>query len=197
MVVVFGEDLVELVSFSAGISGGSLELRWETASEDENLGFNVYRATSLDGNRSKITPDMIEGAGTTIIPQTYSFLDADIAEGRLYVYWLEQVDFSGAASLYGPISVSIPTAMPENLQMSVAPIPSTDGGTISLVLPSDGRLSVAIYDLQGRRVKQLWHGSVDAGSHTLSWSRGELGSGVYVVRATTTSGSVAEPILLK
>jgi len=54
------------------------------------------------------------------------------------------------------------------------------GNRVSLVLSSPGDYSLVIYDPAGRRVKDLWNGSLTAGSHIFSLDG--LESGVYLLR---------------
>lgn len=68
------------------------------------------------------------------------------------------------------------------------PNPFNPSTTFSLYVAARGDLSVDIYDVQGRRVRALHAGPIDAGWHSLVWDgrddagRGQA-SGVYLVRA--------------
>jgi hypothetical protein len=66
---------------------------------------------------------------------------------------------------------------------------------IEYSLPRDGEVSLAIYDLAGRRVALLETGFRSAGSHVASWSPGAAGRGVYFYRLrtelSTLTGSIA------
>lgn len=86
---------------------------WETASEIDNLGFNLYRTTKLDGEKVKINPELIPSNvyPGALIGASYSFIDtgADLNQGkflpnRTYYYWLETLDIFGSSELYGPIA---------------------------------------------------------------------------------------------
>ena len=60
-------------------------------------------------------------------------------------------------------------------------------------LPSAGRVDLAIYDLQGRQVRRLVDGVMEARTHSVSWDgRGDdgarLGAGVYMYRLVTPAG---------
>jgi hypothetical protein len=68
------------------------------------------------------------------------------------------------------------------------PNPFNPSTRFNLYVARTGDLSVEIYDVQGRRVRELHRGAIDAGWHTLVWDgqddrgRGQA-SGVYFVRA--------------
>ena len=53
-------------------------LKWTTASEVDNFGFDIYRGLSEDGPFDRITAEPLPGAGTTDEPQNYVFVDESI-----------------------------------------------------------------------------------------------------------------------
>ena len=86
-------------------------LNWETEREVANLGFNVYRATAADGERTKLNAAMIP----TLLPPgspfgaAYEYTDGTMRGKKMtYYYWLEDVEISGKTTLHGPVS-----AMPQ------------------------------------------------------------------------------------
>lgn len=85
--------------------GGELSnaIRWSTASEVENFGFDVYRATSEDGPFERITEKPVEGAGTTDVPQYYEYVDDEIEPGQEYWYWVESISVHGEREAFTPV----------------------------------------------------------------------------------------------
>jgi len=70
---------------------------------------------------------------------------------------------------------------------SPSPNPSLDGFTIQYSLPAEAEISLAVYDLAGRRLATLAGGRVAAGVHAARWSWTDtsgraLAAGHYVVR---------------
>jgi len=72
-----------------------IKIFWEAKSQLENLGWNIYRSETKDGEFVKINGKLIEGAGTTSNPMKYSFIDKDAEKGKLYYYYLEDISFNG------------------------------------------------------------------------------------------------------
>jgi len=192
-----GDVPVEMVSFAADARQGQVELVWETATETDNLGFNVYRTAASETERSVVNDGIVPGAGTTLMPQTYSFTDVDIVAGTTYLYWLEQVDFQGTTELFGPVSATTPAALTEALSLSFAPVPVNESATISLSLPSAGNATVRLFDLQGREAARVWEGETQSGVTTIGWDRGNLVSGVYMLRVDSQFGNLSERLILK
>lgn len=84
-------------------------LEWETASEFGNIGFNIYRADSLNGPWSKLNnwliPSLDPGG---MMGAYYSWDDTNgIAPDHTYYYILEDVDIYGVRTQHGPIEVVV------------------------------------------------------------------------------------------
>jgi hypothetical protein len=106
---------ITLADFHAVQQGDAVLVTWETASELDNRGFNLYRGTSPDGwdRQLNVTliPSQSQGSPTGFV---YTWLDeADLLAGTTYYYWLQDVDIYGATTMHGPVSVDFiaPTAV--------------------------------------------------------------------------------------
>jgi hypothetical protein len=86
---------VEMSMFSAIGYPNGIEVVWEAESQRENLGWNVYRSESIDGQFEKVNTKVIEGDGTTSVAKTYKFVDSDAQKGKSYFYYLESIAFDG------------------------------------------------------------------------------------------------------
>ena len=93
---------MELISFNAVIEGNGVRLSWETTSAIDNLGFNLYRAEALDGERIKINSDLIQSQvyPGSITGVSYSYLDTGVDTNRVHYHWLEEVDIHGRIETY-------------------------------------------------------------------------------------------------
>lgn len=173
--VTFGNTTlpVELTGFTATASGADALLRWETASETNNSGFDVQVADGQsDAFRSM---GWVAGHGTTLEAQSYSFRLGDLAPGA-YRFRLHQVDLDGASEFSPVVELTI---APKGYALRV---PGTFDGAASVALTVERSQSVrvAAYDLLGRQVALLHDGDVNESAvWTLS---GDLPSGVYFVR---------------
>ena len=78
-------------------------LKWTTASEVENFGFDIFRGESEDGPFEKRTDDPLPGAGTTDEPQSYLWEDFDIEKGKDYFYYIESISMAGVRERFSPI----------------------------------------------------------------------------------------------
>ncbi|HEV7669792.1 MAG TPA: hypothetical protein VGS22_14815 [Thermoanaerobaculia bacterium] len=78
-------------------------VRWSTASEVENFGYDVYRGESETGPFVRLTSKPIPGAGTSDEPHKYSYEDRDIDPTKDYWYYVESVSYSGVREHFTPV----------------------------------------------------------------------------------------------
>ena len=94
-----------LASFEAVHTGNTITLDWKTGDETDNLGFNIFRAESKDGEFLKINNSLIYTKVGTGLGAAYSYVDEDILNRKTYYYTLEDIDIFGLAAMHGPISI--------------------------------------------------------------------------------------------
>jgi hypothetical protein len=84
--------------------GGGVLLRWETASETDNLGFNLYRGTSDRGQWTKLNDQLIPSSAAPESPLGASYQWLDPSGTKKFRYVLEAVDIKGSVTRQGPIT---------------------------------------------------------------------------------------------
>jgi len=87
-------------------------VRWSTASEVDNFGYDVYRGTSPDGPFERLTKDPVPGAGTTDEPQRYSYVDDTIDPHQTYYYYVESIALTGERERFTPVIQAKPKLPP-------------------------------------------------------------------------------------
>lgn len=89
--------------------------------------------------------------------------------------------------------------VPTGMTLAAAyPNPFNPVTTVSLSIPATERVTVAVYDLLGRKVAMLHDGVLPTGAHTLSFDADGLKSGTYFIRATSrTTAQVRAVTLIK
>lgn len=105
---------VTLATFTVEPRPTDLLVVWETASEINTLGFNLYRSTNPDNLGTQLNSDLIPsqspGGGQGAY---YEWADDEVAPTITYYYWLEDLDMQGNTTLHGPVSGTFgaPTAV--------------------------------------------------------------------------------------
>ena len=98
-----GGTLITLASFTARPGSYQVTLEWETASEIDNAGFNIYRSDSKDGDYEQINDSLIVAEGSATEGSVYEFVDEDVEKRRRYWYLLEDVDLNGLSTVHGSV----------------------------------------------------------------------------------------------
>jgi hypothetical protein len=187
---------VQLVSFSARRMNTDIILRWKTATEIDNYGFEIQRRCG-DGEWCVI--GFVPGSGSTSAPQSYSFSDRSSPGNGLrgiLEYRLRQIDrngnsaFSGTAAIDGQEYASAPT-------LSMAPHPVTTAANLEFSLDRKETVTLTVYNLLGDEVRRLVRNEVyDAGPHVIPFHRESISSGIYFFRLTAGTQTVTRRFTL-
>jgi photosystem II stability/assembly factor-like uncharacterized protein len=183
---------VELKSFNYELESNNILLKWSTASELNNLGFEIQR--SLDGNEF-ISIGFINGNGTTSEPKEYIYGDENLEQG-MYEYRLIQTDYDGSKRNIGEIEVFI-NEVPNtfNLEQNF-PNPFNPSTTIKFSIPEQRHIKLKVYDLLGRVVSTIVDEILDAGFYQKVFDASNLGSGIYFYSLSTDNNTITKKMLL-
>jgi len=171
---------VTLISFSGSLVEGNIELNWETASEQNNKGFEIQR--TVNGSEWSAI-GFVAGAGNSTTSKKYRFVDEKPAAGK-YQYRLRQIDFDDSFKYSQIISKVISSQEGMKLYQNF-PNPFNATTTIRFEVFQSTKLSLAIYDVNGRKVKVLYSGIKHAGLHAIVFNSKLLGAGVYYYKLTS------------
>jgi len=180
---------VELFAFDAVLDGDAAQLRWETASETNNAGFEVQHLSEIHnptlvpaqaGIQNWNVLGWIDGHGTTEVPQAYTYRVVDLTPG-IHRFRLKQIDYDGAFE-YSP-EVEVVVEMSGLFQASRAyPNPFNPETNFSLTIAREQHVQVAVYDVLARRVALLHDGFFPAQTaRSFVFDAGLLPSGLYVI----------------
>ena len=101
-----GTTVINLSSFAATPKAGKIILGWQTETEIDNAGFNLYRSEPENGNYTKINTSLIPAKVSSTQGANYEFIDNDVKNRKTYYYNLEDIDLNGTATLHGPESAT-------------------------------------------------------------------------------------------
>ena len=175
---------VEMLSFTGSVHGNSIILSWSTATETNNMGFDIERQSTKGRGQSENARwekiGFAGGSGTTTEKHSYQFIDEDLSPGN-YNYRLKQVDFDGSYQYSPVINVNIYTVLKYNLSQNY-PNPFNPATRIKYSIPSAGFITLKVYDNLGKEAAVLVNEEKAAGEYTVKFDANELSSGVYFYR---------------
>ncbi len=183
---------VEMLYILAQEDDGRVFVEWATASEENNDYFEVQR--SIDGRDWEVIGN-VEGAGTTTIKQTYSFLDRNPYVGLSY-YRLRQIDFDGKFAF---TNVALANVKLEPLSANIYPNPVIDWFNFDIK-------GVSAFETVNYKIINLQGGIIDSGSiqasesgrieGQMSFSYGQP-AGVYLFLLETKNRMLKHTIIKK
>ncbi len=217
-VLIYGENddtplPVTLYSFEIVQEQQANIIKWETASEVNNLGFNIYRAVSqrqVGDLRmlafAKLNDDIIPGAGSCSHSNEYDYVDKNVINNNFYWYYLEDVSYNGLITHHDTLSIERimfdNSVLPSKFNLSQNyPNPFNGITKIDLSVSIETHIQLEIINVLGERVRVLANKLHNPGLYSYFWNgKDELGetvgSGVYFYRTITTSGVTAVKKLL-
>jgi len=170
---------VELTSFTAALNKNEVNLKWQTATETNNYGFEIERKT--ESSWQKI--GFVEGNGTSNSTKEYSFADNKLVGGTKFQYRLKQIDSDGKYEYSKVIEVeNIPTeyALYQNY-----PNPFNPTTKMRYQLPVGSKVVIKIYNILGSEVMELVNEQKESGVYEIEFNAETLSSGTYIYRIVT------------
>ena len=187
---------VELTSFFSIVQDNTVILKWETATEVNNYGFQVEQASSsTTPSQDWIEIGFVEGAGNSNSPKEYSFADENPPSGKIQ-YRLKQIDIDGSFT-YSEV-VEVENNIPTKFELyQNYPNPFNPTTTINYVIASIQRrdainrvstenrneatvqVLLKVYDALGRKVATLVNKKQAQGKYSVQFNATGLPSGIY------------------
>lgn len=186
---------VTLMNLSASSSGSNnIIVKWATASEQNNKGFEIRRSLTGQGNWETIA--FVNGVGESNTVKNYTYLDQNLP-ARRYYYQLNQVDFDGRNKLSTVVSANLGTKEAFSLEQNF-PNPFRGNETnIRFTIPHRSQVQLIVYDMNGRVVKTLVNGVKDAGTHAIPFLDNSLPTGVYFYKLTADGFSDVKKMTIR
>lgn len=191
---------VELIYFYAEVENGTVILKWGTATEVSNFGFEIERAYSAPTNFEMI--DFVFGHGTSNIPIDYEFIDTTLEQSGLYYYRLKQVDIIGDYEYSDTVEVDFVTQViletpdiPNTFEISDNyPNPFNPSTNIDIKIPVHQFITINLYDINGRLVKKIAAQEYLPSSYKLMLDFNSFSSGIYFVQFESKEGVIIKRV---
>ena len=191
---------VELYSFTALVSGSAVNLKWQTATEVNNYGFEVQRlivesGQPVDaGSLQWVDVGFVQGHGNSNSPKDYSFKDSP-SNGTTFKYRLKQIDFDGRYEYSSEVEIKIQTPKSFSIAQNF-PNPFNPVTTISYTLPEKAQVALTVYSALGEEVINLVNKEQESGIYNVRFDGSNLSSGIYFYTLKAGSYSEVKKMLL-
>jgi hypothetical protein len=170
---------VELTAFTGAVINNTVLLKWSTATELNNSGFDVERNNGATWEKI----GFVTGNGNSNSVIYYQFTDKT-PSGKTVDYRLKQIDNSGSYKYSDLVEV---TLKPSSLIVSNYPNPFNPSTTIRYSIPFDSRVSAVIYNSLGQKVDELTNGIQTQGDYEIKWNAASHASGIYLLSVTAVA----------
>ena len=191
---------VELTSFTAYTNENNVTLKWQTATETNNSGFEIQRTAARDQKSETFDWEKIgfvEGRGTSTKENNYSFVDKNLETGK-YSYRLVQIDFDGTLHESNALNVEINSQPKEYTLMQNYPNPFNPSTTIEYSIPESGNVKLTVFNALGEKVSTLITDFEEAGTYKINFNSVGLSSGIYFYKLNVNNfTSIKKMILLR
>jgi hypothetical protein len=185
---------VELTSFTAALNNGAVELKWNTATEVNNYGFEVQRSETQNYNWTKI--GFVNGSGNSNSPNEYSFTDKTISYGS-YAYRLKQLDNDGAHTYSDVIEVNAAQILNGFLLNQNYPNPFNPSTQIQFSVNKNTHATLTVFNVLGVKVSTLFNGNAAAGQvYNVTFNGDNLASGIYYYKLQTNEKNEVRKMIL-
>ena len=191
---------VELSSFTSSYANEFVTVSWQTATETDVIGYNIFRSEEDDFSTvHKVNSSVIPGHGTTTIPQSYEFTDLTADPYyTTYYYWLEIVNFGGTNNLYGSIKFT-PIDVDQNGEINIIdsqllpgfPNPARIGQSVTFNFCLGGMegtvrpVQLSIYNVLGQRIADVVNEDRLVNNYSAEWNTENFGRGIYFYQLKT------------
>ena len=182
--MVGGTLPVEMTAFNSSVNKNNVTLKWTTATETNNKGFDIERKAA---NGNWVKAGNLQGSNTKTTPTNYTFEDKKLNAGK-YNYRLKQVDVNGNYRYFN-LNTVVEVGVPKSYSLSQNyPNPFNPVTKIDFELPFDSKVKMVLYDILGREVKVLVPNELkQAGFYSLEINALNLASGTYFYRMVANS----------
>jgi hypothetical protein len=186
---------IQLASAAANVVRGSdVEVGWKTVSETNNYGFEVYRRRGDAGEWTKV--GFVEGHGTTLAPQSYSYIDRSLSFGE-YFYRIKQIDLDGKSETFPEMAVTVGAGADKFVLAQNYPNPFNPNTVIEFVVPMSGHTTLRVYNVLGQEVAKLFEGNAEAGKvNSARFDASSLPSGLYFYTLKNAAKTETKRMLL-
>lgn len=164
---------VELISYKQIITSSGIELKWETASEIDNIGFVIKRKSNslpFEIISSYRDNNSLAGMGNSSVGKIYQYTDTQVNESNSYWYQVLSISISGKEKIvfqtaeinFNPSKLPLVFEIQQNY-----PNPFNPKTNIVFATSGTAHVKVSVFNILGQLVSVLTDREYEKGHHEL------------------------------
>lgn len=180
--------VIEIAEFFARYDKRKMAVvvEWATSHERDNLGFDVYRSRTEDGQYEKVNNQIVSSHES----RKYIFYDSSARVGTKYYYKIVSIDSQGVEADHGAVMVNIPIPKTVDLSQNY-PNPFNPVTAIRYQIPEQDHVKLMIFNMMGQRIATLTDELQSAGYYVAEWdgrdeNGNEVSTGLYIYQLKTS-----------
>jgi len=190
---------VQLTSFTYSTNNLGVNLKWETATEENIYGFNIEKYK--DSVFSKI--GFVQGSGTSNSPKYYSYLDTTALNGT-FKYRLKLIDNDGSFSYSDTIQatnkvtsleITKDNDLPVSFKLDNYPNPFNPSTTIQFDIAKTSFVNISIYNVLGQKVATVVNEKMNRGIYQKQFNASNFASGIYIYQLRADNTVISKKML--
>lgn len=200
---------IQLLYFNGYALADRVLLKWGTATEINNYGFDIEK--TVYPNLSWETIGFVFGHGNSNSPKHYTFEDTTVTENGTYVYRLKQINTDGSYEYTDTVHVhftvlsagkeqavknSEKISLNQNYPNPFNPITRIEFTVPKSINKKERLVTLIIYDALGNAVEKIFEQKVFEGEFQVYFNGDRLPSGVYYYRLDAGDVQLTKKLLL-
>ncbi len=190
-----------LFEFSGESRDDGIVIRWGVRLSGDYAGYHIWR-TREGLYPVRVTQDPLPDSAPSY-PAVFTWIDRDVEDGVSYSYDVEVIYDDGTTEFYGrPVTITA-GSQPASFAFAIGsanPVRPAGGTRILYDIPAPGsHVTIALYNVSGRRVRTLVDRFVAPGRHEATVSGNDLEalpSGVYFARMEANPFTMSRRLVL-
>jgi hypothetical protein len=191
------EDVVVpilLSQFQVNALDDGVELRWSVSDAATFIRTGIERGDAAEGPFVELTAPVREENGKSVL------LDRDVTAGQVYWYRLSGVTRSGQTVNFEPLSITAGRPVTSFNLAPIKPNPSRGVAHVTFTVPQVARVTLGVFDIQGRQVASLADRSFEPGRYDLTWNGegagGRVPAGTYFIHLESASTRLVQRVVI-
>ncbi len=164
-------------------AGSTYKLEWNGGDYLQAGQYILQKSTGNSGFE-----DLYSIQADNNIEKNYSYIDQPKESDDVVYYRIKQVNIDGSVVYSDAVKVGQGFIKPFVVQQNY-PNPFNPNTSILVTLIEDTQLEVAVYDIEGKEIQELYKGYLSRGSYTFNFDASNLPSGIYFCKVATPNFS--------